>query len=89
MPKTRLSDPGVRDRLIATLREVQAEKRAVHVIHFKDRWLVLSERAPGRRKSFEDQKGAIEHARGVARDRRFDLVVHGRDGSAQQVESFR
>jgi hypothetical protein len=89
MTKAKLSDPDVRDRLIATLREVQAEKKAVHVIHFKDRWLVLNERSPGRRKSFEDKDGAIEHARGVARDRRFDLVVHGRDGSVQQVESFR
>ncbi len=89
MPKAKLSDPGVRDKLITVLREVQAEKRAVHVIHFRNRWLVLNERSPGRRKSFENRDGAVEHARGVARDRRFDLVVHGRDGSVQQVESFR
>jgi hypothetical protein len=89
MHKAKISDPDVRDKLIATLREVKAEKRAVHVIHFRNRWLVFSERAPASRKRFENRDGAIEHARGVARDRQLDLVVHGRDGSVQQMESFR
>lgn len=88
MAKANLSDPKVRDQVIATLRSLQAEKKAFHVIHWKDRWKVLDERTARTRKSFADQVGAIEHARELARDYKFDLVVHDRDGSIRR-ESYR
>ena len=88
MAKTNLSDPEVRDQVIAALRKPKAEKKAFHVIHWKSRWKVVDERTERTRKSFADQDGAVEHARELAKDSKFDLVVHDRDGSIRR-ESYR
>lgn len=87
MAKANLSDPEVRDQVIAALRKPKMEK-AFHVIHWKNRWKVLDERTARTRKSFADQDGAVEHARELARDSKLDLVVHDRDGSIRR-ESYR
>jgi hypothetical protein len=88
MAKANLSDPKVRDQVIAAFRKLKAEKKAFHVIHWKNRWKVLDERTERTRKSFADQDGAVEHARKLARELKFDLVVHDRDGSIRR-ESYR
>jgi len=87
MAKANLSDPEVRDQVIAALRKPKVGK-AFHVIHWKNRWKVLDERTARTRKSFADQDGAVEHARELARDSKIDLVVHDRDGSIRR-ESYR
>lgn len=88
MAKANLSDPKVRDEVMATFRKLKAEKKAFHVIHWKNRWKVVDERTIRTRKSFADQERAVEHARELARDSKFDLVVHDRDGSIRR-ESYR
>ena len=88
MAKANLSDPKVRDEVIAAFRKLRADKKAFHVIHWKNRWKVVDERTERTRKSFADQDGAVEHARELARDFKFDLVVHDRDGSIRR-ESYR
>lgn len=88
MTKLNLSDPENHAKVIAALRQVQSEKRYLHVIPSRKRWLVISERSPKTRKSFADKTGAIEHATQLARDRHLDLVVHGSDGSVEQEVNF-
>lgn len=88
MAKLNLSDPETFAKVIATLKQVQAEKRSLHVIPSRKRWLVVSERSPNSEKSFPDKAVAIEHATQLAKDSHLDLVVHGRDGSVEERVKF-
>jgi len=90
MPKSKLSDPETRAKLISTIRQVRSERSpAYHVISSRGDWVVMGEGAPKARKRFQDQDRAIEHAKDLARKSHSDLFVHSRDGSVREQVSFR
>lgn len=89
MAKLKLSDPETREKIIASLQRLRAEKNAFHVIRSRGKWVVISERKESFRKSFADQAHAIEHAKDLARESKADLIVHRSDGELQERYSFR
>jgi hypothetical protein len=59
-----------------------------HVVPRTGGWAVRGE---GNRKDtrvFPTQAGAIERARGLARNQRSELVIHGRDGTIREKNSY-
>ena len=89
MAKSKLSDPEIRAKVIATLQKVKAERKAYHVISSRGNWVVIGENGARNRKRFEDQGHAIEYAKDLAERSHSDLVVHGRDGGVRDQVSFR
>jgi hypothetical protein len=59
----------------------------VWVTPSSDGWKVKSEGAGKAAKVFETQREAIDHGRGMAKDRGSELIVQSRDGQIREKDS--
>lgn len=60
-----------------------------HVIPAKDgKWVVRNSGAERASKTFVRQRDAIEWARGVARQKASEVVIHHRDGTIRSKDSY-
>lgn len=68
-----------------------ASKRPKHVVPYKSGWVVRSEGQPVSRSAtvYDTRRAAVVHGRSAAKAAGTDLVIHGRDGRIQDVDSYR
>ena len=59
-------------------------KRNQHVVPTKDGWAVKGAGSPKATKLFGTQREAIDRGREIARNKRSELLIHGRDGRIRE-----
>lgn len=63
-------------------------KRDIHVVPHEDGWATLRERAERASRVVDTQADAIERAREQARRDQVEVVVHRRDGTIRDSDSY-
>ncbi len=75
------------EAVVKRLRAVAAERNRIHVIPSNGRWAVMREDLSRASRVLGEKSKAIEMARALAREGSMAVVIHGRDGSVQALES--
>jgi uncharacterized protein YdaT len=65
-----------------------SKKRDIHVVPHNDRWATRKEGAERVGTTADTQRQAIERARGQARREKVEVVIHRRDGTIRDSDSF-
>jgi hypothetical protein len=60
----------------------------VHVTPRGEKWAVKSERVSRADSLHDTQRSAIDRARGLAKDRQSELLIHGRDNLIRERNSY-
>lgn len=63
-------------------------KKNQHVVPQNGQWAVRGEGNTRATRLFEKQTDAINHARGIARNKGSELVIHGRDGRIREKNTY-
>lgn len=63
-------------------------KRNQHVVPTNDRWAVKGAGSSRATKVFDTQREAIERGREIARNQRSELLIHRRDGSIREKNTY-
>jgi hypothetical protein len=81
---------NIRGSWLATMEIKMADKRDYHVVPNSDRggWDVRREGTERSSGHFDRKSEAMDRGRELARDRRSELIEHGRDGRTQDSDSY-
>jgi hypothetical protein len=60
----------------------------VHIVKERNQWAVRLEREPEPQKLVSTQKEAIRLGKQIARDRKLELIIHGRNGRIKEKNSY-
>lgn len=63
-------------------------RKGQHVVPRDGKWAVRKAGADRVTRSFDTQQEAIEVARGIARNQRTELYIHGVDGRIRERDSY-
>ncbi|MGH7832709.1 MAG: DUF2188 domain-containing protein [Candidatus Binatia bacterium] len=62
--------------------------KALHVMPKSDGWMVTTSGPRRLTQQFPDKQEAVEFGESVAKRQKTSLIVHGRDGRIEQVDSY-
>jgi Uncharacterized protein conserved in bacteria (DUF2188). len=64
------------------------DRKGQHVVPNGSKWSVRKAGAVKASGTFATQQEAVEHARGIARNQKTELYIHGRDGRIRERSSY-
>ena len=65
-----------------------ARKKSIHIVPSSGKWAVKEAGKDKPLKVTRTQKEAISYGRGVAKQKKTELVIHGRDGKIRDKDSY-
>jgi hypothetical protein len=70
-------------------REIRMAVKSLHIIPgSREDWVVTTTGIAPVRERFSTKQDAVERGKTIARQKKTDLIIHGRDGRIQHVDTY-